>query len=249
MNDSFEGAGAPFYKLAALFTQILGGGDRRLDSLLMERYPRISTQRAVIAVCNEFSVCIERVSLSRMKPGRASDVIEKLLHWQDRFVFCSRFVTCSDFCSGFPADAATSLLNSYGDTIDAAVMAVDQALDREAFLADTRHLLDNLAELELPEYAARVLHIKMSSLVRIIETCSEYSDDEIRRRIKSIFADFCAEFAEHDKKHQKAWEKMTGWAKSAMLPAGLLCLGLVADASAVAGLLTSGPTLALPPPG
>lgn len=250
MAESLNGPGAPFYRLADMFAKIAASTEPNtgLSSILAEFYPAASVSRMRILIVAELDRCIERISLTSLKTDRVINIIGRLRSIQDGFIQVSGAPGTKEFTAAFPAHDTAELIRAFGDAADTGVVAIDQALDRESFLAETRNLLDFVNEMEIPAYASRVLHLKLTSLVRIVETCAEYSDDEIRRRIKAIYADFCAEFSANDKGYEKAFDTMTRWAKTAMVPTGLLCLGLVADAATVAGLLTADPGPALLPP-
>lgn len=107
---------------------------------------------------------------------------------------------------------------------------------REDMMLETEILIKEVKGWELEDYAKKTLLLQLESIQRIIQASDHYSSSDLRGRVKSVIADFAAEFAVHDKQHQRQLERIIGWAKRGFF-AGTNILGLTADASSVAGLL------------
>lgn len=244
-------ASESFYKIARILDEIHSrtSPNSPLSVIINEFYPTLNSSRARIMAIKEFDNCIERVTLTNLKEARIAEIVAHLMAIQEEFLTKSSLGSAQEFVNSFNIPHTSAILKAYGDTIDTSLNATSSPLDRKQFLADTRELFDELSSLNIPEYASKALRLKLSSLMRMLEVCDGYSDDEIRTRIKSIYADFCAEFLKLDKSYESSLETMTRWAKKGFVNAGLLSLGLIADATAVAGLLTADPPPAqLPPP-
>lgn len=115
-------------------------------------------------------------------------------------------------------------------------------IDRPHMVMETEKLIADVKQWGLRSYAEKTMLMQLKYLVRIIQEADSYSDAELRVRVKSIIADFAAEFTAMDKQYETFMERVVRWGRVTAF-AGTALLGLTADATAVAGLLTGPPKL------
>jgi hypothetical protein len=99
-------------------------------------------------------------------------------------------------------------------------------------LESTTVLLKQVAASKLPDYAKKVLELKLHSLTRLVSECTYLADEDVRRRVKSIYADFCRHYISYE----DLGEKILRWGRNIMSP-GIFMLSLTSDVAGVAGLL------------
>lgn len=128
------------------------------------------------------------------------------------------------------------LLRTIGDTIVAANIDKSLPLDRDKFSESTSELIKTVQATPMPDIAKKALLLKLNAIRRIVHEAGIYSDDDIRRRVKAVVADFNAEFSIADAAHDSIRDKLWKWAKAVSKP-GIFALALTADASAVVALL------------
>lgn len=117
-----------------------------------------------------------------------------------------------------------------------------KAIDRPQMVRETEQLIAEVKQWGLHSYAEKTMLMQLKNIVRIIQEADSYTDAELRLRVKSIIADFAAEFTAMDKQYETNMERLVRWGRVTAF-AGTALLGLTADASAVAGLLTGPPKL------
>lgn len=136
----------------------------------------------------------------------------------------------------FVANAQVSLFLeiffSLGDTISSARLSVAQKPNLQHVLSETELLLKALQSIEGAQYVDQVLIIQLRSIVRVCSEGSLYSGEELRKKIKSVYADFCAEFDRNDKKFERLHEMLFRWMRSILGPS-LLLLSVSADATQI----------------
>ncbi|KGJ04357.1 hypothetical protein IT41_10670 [Paracoccus halophilus] len=103
-------------------------------------------------------------------------------------------------------------------------------------MRETEALIAEVKTWDMDEYAQRTLLIQLNCIERVIQTADLYSAAELRGKVKSVIADFAAEFSAHDKHYQTRMEKLLSWARKAFFP-GSIMLSLAADTSTVVALL------------
>lgn len=130
-------------------------------------------------------------------------------------------------------------LLSVAEQIENAGISGGLQTSREDMVRETEALIDDVKKWELEDYAKKTLTFQLTSVVRLIQASDTYSAADLRLRIKEIIADFAAEFARMDKKHQTQLDRMVLWARRGFF-AGTTFLGLTADVATITG--------ALPPP-
>ncbi len=105
-------------------------------------------------------------------------------------------------------------------TMDAYVLVVDltsneesEEIDRDDLASETKKLAAHVQQADLPDAAKDALILKLMAFSKIVHECQYYSDDHIRRRIKVIFADYCAEMEILQKEDEATKAKIIAWAK------------------------------------
>lgn len=163
-------------------------------------------------------------------------MMNKTVRMKEEFLEAMNLSQVSDFKNLFRPQDKIDVLDGYAAAVSDLNPNSDEILDREQLLSDTSRILEQVNQSSLSDYAKKCLCLKLLAFTRIVQECSFFSDDEIRRRIKTIYADFCAEFEKNDRQHEDVREALGRWARKFMV-GGLFMLALTADVSEVAGLL------------
>jgi hypothetical protein len=108
--------------------------------------------------------------------------------------------------------------------------------NRAEIISATESLIEDTKKADVDDYTRKALLIKLHSFQRVVQAADLYSDSQLRSRIKSIVADFAAEFATMDKRHRPFFERVVQWGRSSLRASGG-AIGLIADGTTVAGLL------------
>lgn len=137
------------------------------------------------------------------------------------------------FLQSLKVPRLTERFNDLADALEEISYARPDVIDRAGLTEQTLAMMRNISESRLDDYPKKALLVQMRAVVRICSEAELVSDDEIRLRVKSIFADFCAEFSNFDKEHEELYEKMKRWASRAAC-GSLFVLALTADVSAIA---------------
>lgn len=148
-----------------------------------------------------------------MQDSKRTEVIIFFKQLQARFLKCCGLPTANEFYNNFTKGNALAQLRAYSMVIDLAGLEHPETIDRDELVASTKRLAKDLTQSNLPDYVRKALDLKLYAFSRVVEECNHFSDDQIRRRVKIIFADYCSEVELHDKTYQATSEKMKDWAK------------------------------------
>ncbi|MEM7498985.1 MAG: hypothetical protein AAF371_13465 [Pseudomonadota bacterium] len=175
------------------------------------------------------------------------DDTKELLITIKRHLFVAlRLPKVSEFNQNFRTQERLTQLKLIRTSFSAAQIRAQEPLERLELVSDLNDLLAKTRISDMPEYARKVLDMKVRATVAISMLPDHFTDQELRLRVKSIYADFCAEFELHDQKYEDLHEILLRLAKK-YGGFGLIALSLGADVTAIAGLLPP-PPKALPAP-
>ena len=227
----------PFYEIAGTIEAIaVCQQASSVEGVFTELIAGLTARQARLRFIKLFDDAIELIAFVQLPEERLQALSEALKINQERAIFACASKTTGEFMSEMGGKLAMVSIAQMGDAVASGKLTDSTVLDKDGLLISTRNLVDDVRASPIPEYAKRVLELKLSALSRILVECDHYSDDEIRRRVKAIYADFCAEFDMHDKAVMPLREKMKCWAVGVSKP-GVLALALSADVSGVAGFL------------
>lgn len=176
--------------------------------------------------------------LDRLSEARLEELTKTLTELQEKMVDAVGKPSGQDFLGALGGKAIVSLLRSIGDTIYGASIDNLAPIDRSNLENLTVGLLEAVRSSDIDDYPKRALMMKLASFERVLIECKHYTDDELRRRVKSVLADYWAEAKMHEWKNSPLNEKMLRWATAACRP-GIFALALTADISSVVALLPS----------
>ncbi|WP_342070967.1 hypothetical protein [Yoonia algicola] len=226
----------PFYELATILGAVSKAEQKQSLSSTLSEAAGLGAMETRFYILRLMDDAIEVFAHSKVPEHRISTMIEQVNQFKHSYISCSDLASCGEFASRFQLQARILYLNSFGDTVEASSKVQNSPVDRGELQTSTLALMGEIRQSDLPEYAKDVLLLKMSALQKILVECDFYTDNEIRRRVKIIYADFCGEFRNHDKKHEKVEEMLLRWAKGAA-GVGVFALALTADVTEIAGLL------------
>lgn len=225
------------YEIAAVIQHMGDNPGANLDLAFGEMYEHIIPRQARLRFIKLFDDAQELVAYLDLPDSRKTALSEVLRDGQEKAVFACGAANGGDFFKTIGGKLTMVSFAQMGDTVAGSRITAADGLDRLSLSEATNSLIESVrSSSSIPDYARRVLELKLSALTRILVECSHYSDDEIRRRVKAVYADFCAEFERHDKSVMPLSEKMRGWARSVSKP-GVLALALTADLGSVVGLI------------
>ncbi len=194
----------------------------------------ISANRYRINLLKMFDDAAETVAHLPLPDERVARSVSLILKAQEVLVAVG--INKAQDIKGHIGMAIPDLLSQIGNTVSTAHMDKAVSLDRKEFTIQTGDLIAAINESNLIGYAKKALLLKLNAIQRIVQDTALYSDSDIRRRVKSIVADFSAEFEKMDKEYEGIRQKIMRWAKATSRP-GIVALALTADVSAVQGLL------------
>ncbi|HHX89637.1 MAG TPA: hypothetical protein GX700_07675 [Paracoccus sp.] len=233
------------YALARILGRVLRASEVKLRDALKAVVEGGAEMDARFLIISMFDDAIAVASHLKLPDHRAASQIEMLNSYKDKFILNCSQGTTQDFAKAMGDKRTISDIDMAGDVIAGSNIDMVRPVDLSILRQDTKELIEKLFHAKLPEIQRKALILKLSAFNRLLTECRGMSDDALRRRIKCIYADFCAEFESFDKEYRGALEIMTAWAKKTMKP-GVLALALCADVSTVAGYITdNGPKLAI----
>lgn len=181
--------------------------------------------------------CIEQISGIPVSEDRAKKVIEGIRNLKKIFVAYSMSGTVGQFAGNIQASMYADLLAAHGDLIVSSDRVKVPNFSIRDFSVATEELIDGLESLELDAYVKETLRIELRAVLRTVCVGRQYSSEMVRKRVKAIYADFREEFEYHDRNFEKLDEMLKRWMGKA-LGAGARLLGITADVTSVAGLLS-----------
>lgn len=133
-------------------------------------------------------------------------------------------------------------LQSIAEQIENVGVSSASVTTRQDMIKQTEELIAEVKTWEIEDYAKRTLLIQLNNVARVIQAADTYAASELRYFVKSIIADFAAEFTQMDKKHQTHLERLVRWGRCCVF-AGTTFLGLTSDVVAITAALPSPPKL------
>lgn len=189
-----------------------------------------------LAVVGLFHQAMDLYTHVRVTDQRIAQVVGSLKLMASRFMVASGRGTVGDFNGVFSTGLTVEFLVAYANAVSAHLDDSVQEMDRSAFNATTDDLIGFLRNSNFPAQAREAMILKLNAVSRLSRACAFLPDDDIRRRVKAVYADFCAEFDRLDRKHAEVFERVTSWAKAGA-KVGIFALALTSDVSQVAGLI------------
>jgi hypothetical protein len=182
--------------------------------------------------------CIERISILQLPEARIEENIKTIKKVQKLFVAFGNVERVGHFTSNANPAMFSLVLSSIGDSIETSGRSPLPSFSLSDFISETEDLLEKLDLVECDKYLKEALRIEVRAVLRSVSVGRLYSAEMIRKRVKAVYADFCAEFNEHDKNYETLKEMLLRWMKNGLGP-GAFVLGLTADATSVVALLPS----------
>lgn len=183
-----------------------------------------------------FDDAINAVSLLPLREDRVFDHIQLLVTVKDRFVIACSKGKISEFNSIIKPDHVIPHIFTLGDTIASSPLNADNQLDRDDLLSQTNDLIQHLRKSKWNSDSVKAMLLHLEGFRRIMLECEYLSDDQIRRRVKSIYADFCAEFDSNFPPDKTTKQLVGKWA-AAIGTGGIFMLGLAGNSASIAAYL------------
>lgn len=223
----------------------------KLQNVLEKTFPAHDAIEARLRILAIFDDAIEEISLIPTLPEEhVTGMLAQVRSIQGNVLMALAAKDVETFMLRTGSHSAISTLNLIGHTLAASNIARHEPFDREVFLKEAEEMLQNTRDAPINDMQKAVLELKLRSIIRIMHECEGASDEQIRRRLKNIFADVQAEF-EHIEDEQKEFvEKFADWVSKSM-KSGTFALGLTADMLSVlsiAGPVAAAALLAPSPP-
>lgn len=229
----------PFFELASLLESFVVSGNNgvRVDSILQNHFPEMQVQDARIAVLLRMRECARisgQLDTAEDRNRQRSDFINELarsysLHMNSNLA--------RELSSNLAIANKLETLRAYGDVFSSKkTSGAFPAINRIEVASGTEALREAFAKLDLDPYAKRFVDISLSSLQRVLMEDLTYSDEELRQRIKSIYADFCIQFDTNDQRYKTTAERLLDFAKQ-YGGYGVAALAIGSDLSQVMALL------------
>lgn len=227
-----------FYKLSGELSRFGNLGNAELKTSVQAAASEIGVNRAryILLLVGQIEDAIDLLGHVSLPAERIDKSRNLLRGVQEKMHGAFGQRNGTDFLNALGGAHIIDTIEFIGDTVESLRLEPGGAIDRDMLTRQTEDLLSALQGAGLPHYATRVLQLKLMSVHRVLAESQIYSDGDLRRRVKSVFADYCAEFNRFDDQFSTFSEKMYRWAKTAG-GVGVFALALTADASSIAGLL------------
>ncbi|MEM6678654.1 MAG: hypothetical protein AAF675_12365 [Pseudomonadota bacterium] len=229
----------PIEKIIEFYTRVHIATDKSSPTkILRELMAMKDGIDAKLAFIKLFDELLEQVMSISLTDDRKMRQI-KILRAERRRVFQNlNAENCGTIRRNIRPDIAVETFHLLDDILHAAEKTEQKPFDRGAFATDTTALLTMVSESDLSEIVKGALIRQLETSISMAALPADFSDSDLRKKVKSIYADFCAEFDGHLIKHESLAEKLLRWAKASIGP-GVFALALTADATTVSGLLPS----------
>ncbi|MCG7623216.1 hypothetical protein [Epibacterium sp. Ofav1-8] len=214
----------------------------KLSRALDAEYPEVGHSEARLRILSTFDDAIAEASLIPSLPEQhVASLISEIRNIQYKILMALAQDTVQGFKSHARHSASVATLNLVGHTLAASKVARHEVFDRNTFLDEAQSMLSDTRAAPINPMQKAVLELKLKSIIRIMHECEGATDDQIRRRLKNIFADIQAEFEEIDDEQKEFIEKFRDWVSKSM-KSSAFTLGLTADTLSV--LSIAGPVAA-----
>jgi hypothetical protein len=207
-----------------------------LETCGLEFNPPLKAVEIRLYLLSQFDQTLDTVFHLRLRPEKIQTMAAQITQIRNRFLTTMNLSSVAEFDGNMQLETSYHLIDAFGSAIEASQDFGDSDLDRTVLLESTTVLLKQVSASKLPDYAKKVLELKLHSLTRLVSECTYLSDEDVRRRVKSIYADFCSDFCRHDIIYEDLGEKILRWGRNIMSP-GIFMLSLTSDVAGVAGLL------------
>ena len=232
------------YNVAESFKKILSReAGENLDKALQAAMPQLQPLEARIAIVQSFEDALEEIShIPNLPDDYLQEMLGKVRTFQGRALMACSQLNVKGFNEHGTAHAAIETLTLIGHTVASSHISKEAAFDRDNFLTSTEEMLDAARRSNLPQMQSAVIQLKLKAIIRIMHECEGLSDNQVRRKLKNIYADVRAEFDDIDGEHAEFLEKFRAWVASSM-KGGISALGLTADTLTVLSIV--GPVAAV----
>ena len=216
--------------------------NEKLATALRVAFPDLSAVEARFKLLGVFEDALEEVS---HVPSLSDDHLSSIIGQIREFHHLALLAVAQDKVGGFKVhskfESAISTLMLIGHTLATSNVVRPTVFDRASFLKEADSMLTDTREAPLNPMQKAVIELKLRSIIRIMHECEGASDEQIRRRLKNIFADIQAEFETIDEEQKEFVEKFKDWVSRSM-KSGVFALGLTSDALSI--LTITGPVAA-----
>ena len=227
----------PLYRLSEIFDFINAAEVKaNLGASLNQATGCKDRGDAILYMLSLFDDAIDGTSRLSLREDRISDHLQWIKALKLLFIAASSRPNTGEFRNAMKLEVNISLARSIGDTLDATLSLTDDPLDRSEVASETTALMDKLQSSDWNRDAVAAMCLKLSAFRRILQECEHESENEVRRRIKSIYADFAFEMDNRFPADRDLKKAVTRWASLA--GAGtIVAIGLVSDATDIAGYI------------
>jgi hypothetical protein len=231
MNDQSNAC----YKIADVFSAITSSDPKAsLQDSLRTALPELEQDEAKLAIIHMFDDAIEEVAhLPNLSEANVREMLGSVRHLQALSLRGLAQPATKEFVATSQAKNVITTLRLIGNTVMTSRVSFAPEFDRADFIKSTEAMLESVRASPLPEMQKAFVALKLNALLRVMHECEGASEDQIRRRLKSIFADLRDEFQKMDDEQAEFIEKFRTWVASSMR-GGAFALGLTSDVLSLA---------------
>lgn len=223
------------FRLADVYSAISEADPKsRLEQGLAAAFPGVEPNEARLAIIHLFDDALEEVAhLPGLPEQNVRDMLGSVRRYQGLALKGLAQIAMKDFVAASHAKEVIVTLRLIGNTVASSRIASARTFDRKDFIGSTEDMLEAVRASTLPDMQKAVITLKLTALLRIMHECEGASDDQIRRRLKGIFADLREEFEKVDGEQAEFLETFRTWVASSMR-GGAFALGLTSDVLSLA---------------
>jgi len=205
----------------------------KLDTGLKDLLDTTTASDAKLRLLRLFDDAIEEISMiNTLTEDHITRMISQVRGFQTAVFDGLLQVTVENFLVKAQAKQTISTLTLIGHTLSATSITKQKPFNREDFIKSTEAMIDEVSGSSLHEVQREFLKLELRSIIRTMHECHGATDDQIRRRLKSVFADFAAEYEDLDRQQRQFYEKFKDYVSSTM-KGGAFVLGLTSESLTV----------------
>ncbi|MCG6111307.1 MAG: hypothetical protein MEQ74_03850 [Paracoccus sp.] len=165
-----------------------------LEKALSQNQYSISAANFRLRLINMFDQAIDEVGFISHLPDeeieRITTTVREIQH--SCFMALTR-TNINEFNSVLKISSSISTLRLIGHTVSGVQAPMPDKLVREDLIADIQKWISEIEASNLPPIQKAIILIKIRSLFRFLADCSGATDEQIRRRVKSLADDMSAD--------------------------------------------------------
>lgn len=199
-----------------------------------------------IRLTNLFSDALEEISLlHNVEEIHIREYIHTVRKFQHAAYSAVNENSLQNYLAKSQCKIAAPLIRSIGYNVRNSEVARCQPIDRTKFRSEISSWIDRFKDHPLPQLLQECIQLQLTALLRTVDECIEASDDDIRRRLRSIFETMRSEHEHFDAQQRSVFEKFQKFTSS-MTKQGQFAIDITSNAKSMLAIAGAAVTVLLP---